>query len=194
MKLLNAILSVIALGVITAAAGSSYDKGKNPLVVDARCPCFFEGLQVGFYGVGLWGPNSLGNEYINNPVSGAPAEGEDDALGLGVSLTYYFTDKIAVEYSYSWANSRSDRHMNTLDLLYRIPLGNTCWAPYVMGGGGLNSDGTTVGVFQAGAGIEYRLPNCVGVFVDYSHNWVAGGDEGWGNDFNLGRAGFRIPF
>jgi hypothetical protein len=194
MKLLNATLTVIALGVVTALAGPAYDKGKNPMVVDARCPCFFDGLQVGVFGTAIWGPNALGNEYINNPVAGAPAEKSDNAFGAGINLTYYVTENIALEYSYSWLNTRSDRHINALDLLYRFPLGNSCWAPYLMGGAGLNSDGTTVGVYRAGAGIEYRLANCVGIFADYSHNWVAGGDEGWGNDFNIGRAGLRIPF
>lgn len=194
MKLLNALLTVSTLGLVSGIAGPIYDKNPKNLVVDPRCPCFFEGLQVGFFATGLWGPDALGNEYINNPVAGAPAAPDDDAFGAGVSMAYFFTDNFALEYSYSWVDSRTDRHINALDLLYRFPLGNTCWAPYLMGGAGLNSDSDNVGVFRAGAGVEYRLANCVGLFVDYAHHWVGGGDEGWGNDFNLGRAGFRIPF
>lgn len=192
MKLLNATLTVITLGVVTSFAGP--DGYKNPLTVDNRCPCFFEGLQVGVFATGVWGPNALGNEYINNPVAGAPGQKGDNALGAGVSLTYYFTESFALEYSYSWLDSRSDRHINALDALYRFRLDDSCWAPYLMGGIGLNSDGGTEGIYRLGAGVEYRLSNCVGIFADYSHNWVAGGDEGWGNDFNLGRAGLRIPF
>lgn len=195
MKLLSATSIVLALGVVAAFAGPDYHKNaKSPLVVDPSCPCFFEGLQVGIYAAALWGPDALGNEYVNNPIAGGPAETGDDAFGAGVSLTYYFTENIALEYNYTWVDTRSDRHLNTLDLLYRMPLGDSCWAPYVMGGAGLNSDSDTVGVYRLGAGLEYRLANCVGVFADYTHNWVGGGEEGWGNGFNLGRAGFRIPF
>lgn len=190
MKLLTCTLTITALGAAAVFAGSGYDKNpKSPLVVDPRCPCFFEGLQVGFFATGLWGPDALGNEYLD----GGGTRG-DDALGAGVSFAYYFTENIAVEYSYSWLATESDRHIHALDLLYRMPLGNTCWAPYLMGGAGVNTDGGSAGLYRLGAGVEYRLANCVGIFADYSHNWIAGGDEGWGNDFNLGRAGFRIPF
>ncbi len=200
MKLLNATLTVLALGVASASAGPLYQSPtytKNPkavVPVDPSCPCFFEGFQVGAFVSGVWGPDSLGNEYLNNPVPGAAASEGDDALGAGVSLAYYFTRNIALEYSYSWQDTRSDRHIHTLDFLWRMPLGYTCWAPYLIGGGGLNTDGGTRGIYRAGGGIEYRLANCVGIFADYTYNWIAGGDAGWDNSFNLARAGLRIPF
>jgi len=194
MKLLQATLTITALFAGHALAGPVTYKNPKTQIVDPRCPCFFEGLEVGTYVSGLWGPDSLGNEYINNPVAGAPGTQGDDALGVGVNLTYFFTERVAVEYSYTWHDTNSDRHLHTLDFLYRHPLGYSCWAPYILGGGGINSNGGTAGVYRVGGGIEYRLPNCVGIFADYTYNWIAGGDEGWGNDFNLARAGFRIPF
>jgi hypothetical protein len=165
-----------------------YASEKN-MVAEPVGPCYLPGFEFGLFGSGIWGPDSLGNEY-HPPVKG------DDALGAGVSLAYFFTARIGLEYSYAWHATESDRHLHTLDLRYRMPLGDSCLAPYLIGGGGVNTDGGVFGVYRAGAGLEYR-PEAwagVGIFADYTHNWIAGGSEGWGNSFNQGRVGIRFQF
>ncbi|MEO0447608.1 MAG: hypothetical protein AAF191_16160, partial [Verrucomicrobiota bacterium] len=81
-------------------------------------------------------------------------------------------------------------------LIYRRPLGYSCFAPYILGGGGVNTNGSSKGIYRAGGGIEYRMPNrnCSAIFADYIYNWTAGGDEGWNNDFSQARVGMRFQF
>jgi hypothetical protein len=70
-----------------------------------------------------------------------------------------------------------------------MPLGNSCWAPYIIGGGALFSDGSNQGAYRAGAGIEYRLASCSAIFADGTYNWVATLD-----DAVQVRLGYRFAF
>ena len=81
MKLLQVTLATLALGSGLAHAGPAIDK--NPLPVDAGCPCFFPGLQVG----------TFASAYL------ARGKNEESAAGAGVNFTYFFTENIGLEYS-----------------------------------------------------------------------------------------------
>ncbi len=173
MKLLQATLATFVLGIGLAHAGPFIDK--NPVIsVDPSCPCFFPGFEVGAFVGG----------YL--PTSG------EDALGGGVSLTYFFTENLGLDYSYSVYATESEKHINALDLLYRIPLGNSCWAPYFLGGGAVFSNSDNNGAFRLGGGVEWRMSYfamCPAVFTDATYNWVDGG-----SDAVQVRLGFRVPF
>lgn len=164
------IASVATLGALAgfAVAGPVVDKN---VVVDPTCQCFNAGWGVGVFASGL----------LNGP--------QEDALGGGVELSYFFNKNFGVLYSYSAHATDSEEHVNALDLVYRMPLGNSCWAPYLIGGGALFSDGSNQGAYRAGAGIEYRLASCSAIFADGTYNWIATLD-----DAVQVRLGYRFAF
>lgn len=88
---------------------------------------------------------------------------------------------------------KSVAHQFTGNLLLRYPIEFTSFgvAPYVLGGGGLISDGKNSGFYDVGAGVELRLTPHWGVFSDWRWNFVQGSDR---NDVNTTRAGVRFVF
>jgi len=173
MKLLQATLATLALGIGLAQAGPVIDK--NPIPVDPSCPCFYPGLQVGAFASG----------YLSQ---GGPVE---DALGGGVAFSYYFTENIGLEYSYAVHATASEKHINALDLMYRVPVGSSCLAPYLLGGGAILSNGENNWAWRGGAGLEYRFQNllCSALFADGTYNWADGE-----SDAIQIRLGLRVPF
>ncbi len=177
MKRVTATFVTLAAAISIAQAGPVIVEDKNPIPVDPSCPCFFPGLQVGAFASGYL-PNSDG-------VYGDL----EDALGGGVLLSYFFTERIGLEYSYAVHATDSEKHINALDVIYRLPLGNSCWAPYLLGGGAVFSNGDNEGAWRLGGGLEYRLPSCTAIFADATYNWVE--DE---PDATQVRLGFRLAF
>jgi opacity protein-like surface antigen len=173
MKRLQATVATLALGLGLAHAGPVIDK--NPVPVDPSCPCFYPGLQVGAFASG----------YLPRD------EQAEDALGGGVAFTYYFTENIGLEYSYAVHATDSEKHINALDLMYRLPVGMSCLAPYLMGGGAIFSNGENNWAWRLGAGVEYRLQNllCSAIFADGTYNWTDGE-----TDAVQVRLGLRVPF
>ena len=167
---MHVTIAILGLASGFAYAGPPLDK--NP-IVDASCPCFFPGLQVGAFASGFL-PRQNGG---------------DSAAGGGVNFAYFFNDNFGLEYSYSVHATDSETHINALDLIYRMPLGYTCWAPYVMGGGALVSDGSNEAAYRLGGGLEYRFDNCVAAFSDATYNWIQQEP-----DAVHVRLGLRVPF
>ena len=78
----------------------------------------------------------------------------------------------------------------TVNLIYRLPLGNSGLAPYISGGGGRSYDPMTQWIGQAGVGLEFRTESKAGLFVDGRYVW----GEKHSADSLLLRAGLRLPF
>ncbi len=167
-KLLASIATLVTFGGL-AVAGPVIDK--NP-IIDPSCPCFATGLGVGGF------------------VGGYLSDSED-ALGGGVDLTYFFTENLGLNYSYGVYATDSEKHVNALDVIYRMPWGNSCFAPYLLGGGALFSNSSNNGAYRAGVGAEYRLAgrNCGAIFGDGTYNWVNDHE-----DAVVVRLGYRILF
>ncbi|HRQ90906.1 MAG TPA: hypothetical protein PLA50_19100, partial [Bacteroidia bacterium] len=90
----------------------------------------------------------------------------------------------------------SDIQVGKFNAVYRFPLGGECCstiAPYIFGGTGVVAAGSSELLWNIGAGIDIRFESwgCVGLFGDFSYNWV---DDARQADFTLMRAGFRVPF
>ncbi len=162
------------IGLFLAApvfAGPAMEK--NVIIpVDPSCPCFTPGLNIGGFAAG----------YL-------PSSGDQDGLGGGVSFAYYFTERIGVDLSYAVHGTDPEKHVTALDLVYRVPLGSSCWAPYLLTGGAVYSNGENQGGFRVGGGLEYRMGNCSALFADGTYNWV--NDE---PNATTVRLGLRIPF
>ena len=74
-----------------------------------------------------------------------------------------------------------------VDLIVRWPLGNSGFAPYLLGGAGRTTDVRWEWVGQGGLGLEFRFNRNVGLFTDGRFIWPRHSS----NQLML-RAGIRI--
>jgi len=181
MKKLLSTIVLLAVSAGLATAGDYYSKApvsKGPVVTPPPvCPCFDPGVEFSLFGAGIF-----------------PEHGDHDELGGGVGVGMFFTENLGINVSYHAFNTDpSVEHYTTADLVLRLPIHELCIAPYVFGGGGVVTNGSTEGLYRAGGGLDIRMDamGCVGLFVDGAYNWVDGDDHG---DSVIARVGFKIPF
>jgi hypothetical protein len=110
--------------------------------------------------------------------------------GGGFGVNFFFARYFGIGYEASWySNGGTAEHMPLNgNLFFRYPICSLNLAPYVMVGGGVGWDGTVVGYGNVGAGLEYRVTDHVGIFVDSRYFY-----GGSGNVANL-RSGLRFAF
>jgi opacity protein-like surface antigen len=99
----------------------------------------------------------------------------NENFGVGIDTLYNGEDNL---YEYS----------TSLNVIYRYPFEQLALAPYVVGGVGYTWDGDEV-LYSVGAGVDYRLAENIGVFVEGRYNWFGDVDS----DPSV-RAGFRFTF
>lgn len=185
MKKLLTILTLAALAPVAfggEAAPSLADYSKNPIskqpvIEDTGCPCYDGRLEFGAYVAGIF------------PDSGASF---DDAAGGGISMAYFFNPNLGADFSATIFGTNSEVHNYMLDIVLRFPNRFSCISPYVFGGGGVHTNGTTVGAYRLGAGLDFRFEgwNCTGLFADGVYTWTADSV----GEYAVGRVGVRIPF
>jgi hypothetical protein len=146
-------------------------------------PCFREGeLQLDVFG--------SYNGAITNEEFG-------DGFGGGVGVNYFFTRMLGISVSgnvydghKTFNGDRAIWHVSG-DLVVRFPIeGDLCIAPYILGGGGIGLDGTQVGTWEAGGGLEWRVNPGLGVFAEGRYIWAASNDT----DSTQTRVGVRFVF
>ena len=174
MKKLLSILAVLSVSFGIATA-ENYN-AKNPAPpLGAECTAFDPGFELSAY-VGLSLPNGVG----------------DTAWGGGIGVAYFFTENIGADFNWAGFDNDLTGHLFTADLALRWPMKTSCFAPYVIGGGGFITDGDAEPVWRLGGGIDFRpaaLGN-IGIFADGTYNWI-GGDY---SDSTIIRLGLRLPF
>src|SRR5664280_2882922 len=85
--------------------------------------------------------------------------------GGNVGVNYFITQNIGVGADANMsANGGNFVDAVLGNLTLRLPLGNSGFAPYVLGGGGRTTDVTWEWVGQAGVGLEYRFSRRIGLF------------------------------
>lgn len=110
--------------------------------------------------------------------------------GVGVGLNYFMTRYVglgAEAYSQNTTGTFIDNASG--NLLLRLPLGESGFAPYVLGGGGHQFEAAKLWFGQAGVGLEYRFCHNVGLIVDARAVWP--------NEtkcYGVGRVGLRLAF
>ena len=181
MKKIAYSILVGAVAASSALAGErtvSHKDSKDKVVVPEAIPCFKDQeFQLDVFG---------------SFTNGARDYRYDDGFGGGIGVNYFFTRNIGVGVDGNlydggvhgvWTSSAS--------VIARFPvdLGHFCFAPYIFGGGGVRSDGHTVGTEHAGAGIEFRVTPRVGIFSDGRYTWAE--DR---NDSITTRVGVRFVF
>jgi hypothetical protein len=110
--------------------------------------------------------------------------------GVGAGVNYFITRYIGIgadAYSENTSGPFVDNASG--NLILRVPLGESGFAPYVYGGGGYQFDSLKAGFIQAGAGMEFRFTPHIGLFTDA--RFVLPNKSSF---FGVGRAGLRIAF
>ena len=115
--------------------------------------------------VDVFGTASLGKYSIKH-LSGSRVR-HDTRLGAGVGLSYFITRNIGIGAdAYSENTTGVFVDSAAANLILRLPLGQSGFAPYAFGGGGRQFEMIEAWFGQFGAGMEYRFTANVGVFVD----------------------------
>jgi hypothetical protein len=111
--------------------------------------------------------------------------------GAGAGVNYFATHYLGIGGEGYWQDDHDQPfvHSASGNLLLRLPLGQSGFAPYAMGGGGRQFDGGRYSFGQAGGGIEYRFCAHLGFFIDARMVWP--------NEtkmYGVARAGLRFTF
>jgi hypothetical protein len=171
-KIAFALVASLSL-VASSFAGHQMASGKDYKSPPAD-PCFRDQeFQIDTFGLYGWS------------VEGS----HDDGFGGGVGVNYFFLRNLGVGIDGSLRDASSALWTASASLIVRFPIeGSVCVAPYILGGGGVQTNGTTHGAFHAGGGLEFRLPAGFGFFGEGRYYWA-------GNDDQVqARLGFRVVF
>ena len=182
-KTIATILSTIALGSIAVAGPYgggkqiSYDKSPAPLPEPQAtgCDCFEPGGALSIFAAGFF-----------------PDADYDDEIGGGIAYEQFFTQNVGIAASAAWYATDSAIHNYSLDAILRLPLGDTCIAPYALAGIGVHTNGETEVIGRYGAGLDVRIPGagCKGIFAD----WIYTSEAGDISDYSTARVGIKLPF
>ena len=136
----------------------------------------------------VFGTGSVG-QYTLDHISSSRID-HDGRLGLGVGLNYFFTQNLGMGID---AGTESTSHYFvdrvSANFIARFPLGDSGFAPYLLGGGGRQFDPSELWFGDAGAGIEFRFTPHVGIFTDGRYVFTEHSPN-----YGLFRAGVRFAF
>ena len=136
----------------------------------------------------LFGSLSVGQETIDN-ISGEAIE-EDGEFGLGIGLNRFFSRMFGLGIdAYSEGTHGAIVDNTSANLILRFPFDKVHLAPYIYGGGGYQFDPGEVWFAQAGAGLEVRFNQKIGLFADARYVMT---DET--ENFGVARLGLRFSF
>lgn len=179
---MKTIASSILVGAIAASSALAGDhtvshKAHKDVAAPAPIPCFKDQeFQLDVFG---------------SFTNGARDYNYDDGFGGGIGANYFFMRYLGVGVDGNFYDGGvSGVWTSTASLIARYPIeGNVCFAPYAFGGGGVRTNGETIGTVHAGAGVEFRVTPRLGIFSDGRYTW--GKDE---SDSITTRLGIRFVF
>ncbi len=135
-----------------------------------------------------FGSGSL-SRYTIDHVSRARVQ-QNTRLGIGGGVNYFFSQNMGLGADvYAEDTHGSVIDSASVNFIYRLPLGQGGFAPYLLGGGGRHFDSVKTWFAQVGAGLEYRFTPHVGVFTDLRA--VVPSETKY---YGLGRVGMRFAF
>ena len=172
---------IAGLGVAGSVLAGPATAGKTDKTVTVPVePCFRDHeLQLDVFA-----------NYMHFTHAGTPPSRNGEGGGLGVN--YFFTRYLGVGIDGS-ANSLSHGLFNATGSLiarYPLELGSVCLAPYAFGGGGVQTNGSTLGTGHAGAGVEFRVTPKLGIYGEGRYTWTTEHNE----DSSQARLGLRFAF
>ncbi len=114
--------------------------------------------------------------------------------GGGAGVNYYFTEMVGVGADFNISSKPDDLNLvdqTTGNLMFRWPIGNTGFAPYIIGSGGRAMSPRWDWVYGGGIGLELRMNPTTGIFSDARFLWA---NRSTADDRLLIRAGVRLTF
>jgi hypothetical protein len=136
----------------------------------------------------IFGSASVGR-YTLDHISGERVR-QNTRLGLGLGLNYFFTRNLGIGLdAYSENTTGAFVDSASANLIFRMPIGTSGFAPYIMGGGGRQFERPEIWFGQFGGGFEYRFTPQVGAFLDA--RWVFPEETKY---YGVARAGLRLAF
>ena len=175
-----ALYSLATLALASSAFAGQEIVSKNYKEPYSPEPCFKDvELQLDVFGT------------YNDRVSNG--DKYKDGFGGGIAVNYFFTRYLGVGVDGNvWDADVHGLWQATGRILARYPLelGSFCIAPYIFGGGGVQTDSETVGCWLAGGGLEWRATPSFGVFGEGRYTWTAD----TASDTAQARVGLRFVF
>ena len=114
--------------------------------------------------------------------------------GGGAGLNYFFTRELGLGADFNISSKPDDIDLVdqvTGNFIARLPIGNTGFAPYLIGSGGREMSPRYGWLYGGGVGVEMRFNPSTGVFSDARFLWS---DQSTSDDRLLIRAGVRLTF
>lgn len=117
----------------------------------------------------------------------------DGRWGAGLQADYFVTKNVGLSLATSKDRFDDGGFFQNLSIgpVVRLPIKDTGFAPYVLGGIGFDFDHQNDRFYYAGGGVEYRFTQRVGTFTDVQYRWRDYLNKG---GESLVRAGLRWTF
>jgi hypothetical protein len=176
MKKITALFAVAMLASSAFAGPVTYDKGSKGVVPPPpQESCFGPGFDIGLFGSALIPKNK---------------DLFDNGGGGGILVEYFFCNYVGVQASYAANSTAGTLHTYSGDLILRAPIESICIAPYLLVGGGGDTDGKSEGQFHVGGGLDVRFRGSpLGIFADAAYYWHS--SEERDRDYTMIRAGLK---
>jgi hypothetical protein len=138
-------------------------------------------LSVDLFGAGTTGHSHYDSFYGNYQWHHAHAGG-------GAGINYFISNYFGVGADFLAEDLNPFVYSASGNLIGRLPIGNSGFAPYLFAGGGYQFHEDRTGFGQAGLGLEFRFCHHLGIFVDGRGVFP---DH---RDYGFFRGGLRISF
>jgi hypothetical protein len=153
------LIAVVGASLVASAfAGVESKSFKEDKIADTFDTCNFRDneFQVDVFGA-----------FLANPEFDTHGRTLNTGVGGGGGFNYFFARYFGVGVEGIWyGNGGAAEHMFLGNAFFRYPICKWNLAPYVMVGGGVGFDHTTVGYVAVGGGMEWRFHPNIGLFVD----------------------------
>lgn len=105
--------------------------------------------------------------------------GPKDGFGGGIGVNYFFMRYLGVGVDGNIVSASNGLWTFSGSLIARYPIeaGNLCLAPYVLTGGGFQTDGINAGTWHVGGGLEWRCTHNIGVYGEGRYTWAGSHQE-----------------
>jgi opacity protein-like surface antigen len=183
----NHSIIVIAALIVTAASLHAADDN-----ISTNSDQQSEIYRANEFSLDAFGTASEGEYTFEHLASISPnTVKQDTKWGAGAGVNYFATHYLGIGAEGYWQDNSGQPFVNSAsgNLMLRLPLGQSGFAPYALGGGGHQFDGGKYWFGQAGAGLEYRFCMNVGMFLDARAVWP---DET--KTYGVARLGLRFSF
>lgn len=106
-------------------------------------------------------------------------DGRSDGFGGGIGVNYFFMRYLGVGVDGNIADVHNGLWTFSGSLIARYPIetGSLCLAPYVLTGGGYQTDGINAGTWHVGGGLEWRATHHLGIYGEGRYTWAGSHEE-----------------